>query len=210
MKDILSTRLSIRKRGESLGHHQAIETQERFSSWRSEEFAKLVWTLGAMAAEHVFYGENSTGVGGDVMSATARAGWMVGYCAMGPNPIDLDGRFASAEDEDAEREKLLQRFEDIGVQIMRRAGGGGPFEQDPIAGTLSDRDKRKAVAALLGQAYVTAYATVAANRPQTERVAEELIQRKEIHGDEVVELLDSVRLVRPEIDPLDERTWPRV
>ena len=40
MKDVLSTRLSIRKRGESLGHHQAIETQERFSSWRSEEFSQ--------------------------------------------------------------------------------------------------------------------------------------------------------------------------
>jgi cell division protease FtsH len=210
MKDVLSTRLSIRKRGESLGHHQAIETQERFSSWRSDEFAKLVWTLGAMAAEHVFYGENSTGVGGDVMSATARAGWMVGYCAMGPNPIDLDGRFATAEHEAEEREKLLRRFEDIGVQIMRRAGGGGPYEQDPIAGTLSDRDKRKAVTALLGQAYVTAYATVAANRDKVERVADTLIQRKEMHGDEVVDLLNSVHLLRPEIDLLDEKTWPRV
>jgi hypothetical protein len=210
MKDVLSTRLSIRMRGNSLGHHQAIETQERFSSWRSEEFAKLVWTLGAMAAEHNFYGENSTGVGGDVMSATVRAAWMVGSCAMGPNRIDLDGRFASAEDEEEEREKLLHRFEDIGVQIMRRAGGGGPFEQDPIAGTLGDRDKRKAVAALLGQAYVTAYATVAANRDQVERVADALIKRKELHGDEVVELLNSVSLVRPEIDLLDERTWPRV
>ena len=62
-----------------------------------------------MAAEHVFYGENSTGVGGDVKSATARAAWMVGMCAMGPNPIDLNGRFASAEDEAEEREKLLLR-----------------------------------------------------------------------------------------------------
>ena len=35
-------------------------------SWRHEEVGKLVWTLGAMAAEHVFYGENSDGVGGDV------------------------------------------------------------------------------------------------------------------------------------------------
>jgi ATP-dependent Zn protease len=210
MKDVLSTRLSIRKRGESLGHHQAIETQERFSSWRSDEFSKLVWTLGAMAAEHVFYGENSTGVGGDVMSATARAGWMVGSCAMGPNPIDLNGRFANEEDAAAEREKLLQRFEDIGVQIMRRSGGGGPFEQDPIAGALSDRDKRRAAAALLGQAYVTAYVTVASNREAVEHVAETLIQRKEMHGDEVVDLLNSVRLVRPHIDVLDERTWPRV
>ncbi len=92
MKDVLSTRLSIRKRGNSLGHHQAIEKEERFSSWRSEEFAKLIWTLGAMAAERVFYGENSTGVGGDLESATTRAAWMVGVCGMGPEPIDLGDR----------------------------------------------------------------------------------------------------------------------
>jgi ATP-dependent Zn protease len=210
MKDVLSTRLSIRKRGETLGHHQAIETQERFSSWRSDEFAKLIWTLGAMAAEHVFYGENSTGVGGDVMSATARAAWMVGYCAMGPNQIDLNGRLATLEDETTEREKLLTRFEDIGKQIMGRAGSGGPFEMNPIAGTLNDRDKRRAVAALLGQAYITAYVTVAANRERVEKIAEELIRRREMHGDEVVELLESVELVRPDIDLLEERTWPPV
>ena len=210
MKDVLSTRLSIRKRGESLGHHQAIETQERFSSWRSEEFSKLVWTLGAMAAEQVFYGENSTGVGGDVMSATARAAWMVGMCAMGPNPIDLNGRFASAEDESEEREKLLRRFEEIGVQIMNRAGTGGPFDQNPIAAVLGDRDKRKAASALLGQAYLTAYVTIAANRDKVDKIAEKLIQRKEMHGDEVVDLLESVGLVRPHIDVLDESTWPTV
>ncbi len=210
MKDVLSTRLSIRKRGESLGHHQAIQTQERFSSWRSDEFAKLIWTLGAMAAEHVFYGENSTGVGGDVLSATARAAWMVGYCAMGPNPIDLNGRFAKGEDEADQRQKLYTRLEEIGVQIMRRAGGGGPFDEDPIGGTLNDRDKRRSVCALLGQAYVVAYATVAANRDKVERIAEELIKRKEMHGDEVVELLNGANLDRPHIDLLEERTWPPV
>ena len=56
-------RLSIRMRGGSLGHHQALEKEERFSRFRSEEMARLVWTLGAMAAERVFYGENSNGVG---------------------------------------------------------------------------------------------------------------------------------------------------
>ncbi|HEY2652590.1 MAG TPA: AAA family ATPase [Solirubrobacteraceae bacterium] len=210
MKDVLSTRLSIRKRGESLGHHQAIQTQERFSSWRSDEFAKLIWTLGAMAAEHVFYGENSTGVGGDVMSATARAAWMVGYCAMGPNPIDLNGRFTSAGEESDERQKLYGRLEEIGVQIMRRAGGGGPFEEDPIGGTLNDRDKRRAVAALLGQAYVTAYVTVLANKAQVEMIAEELIKRREMHGDEVVDLLNKAALTAPKVDLLEERTWPPV
>ena len=56
--------------GRPLGHHQALEKEERFSSWRHEEMGRLTWTLGAMAAERVFYGENSTGVGGDVQSAT--------------------------------------------------------------------------------------------------------------------------------------------
>ena len=34
MKDVESTRLSIRMRGQSLGHHQALEKEERFSKWR--------------------------------------------------------------------------------------------------------------------------------------------------------------------------------
>ena len=146
MKGVLSTRLSIRMRAGSLGHHQAIEKDERFSAWRSEQMARLIWTLGAMAAEEVFYGENSTGVGGDVQSATALGALMVGTWAMGPERIDLDGRFAKREDEDDEREKLMARFEKIGLQIMNRfSGGGGPFGADPIAGVLGDPGKRTAV-----------------------------------------------------------------
>ena len=87
MKGAESTRLSIRMRGGSLGHHQALEKEERFSRFLSDEMARLVWTLGAMAAERVFYGENSNGVGGDVQSATAQAAWMVGASAMGPEPF---------------------------------------------------------------------------------------------------------------------------
>jgi ATP-dependent Zn protease len=210
MEDVLSTRLSIRKRGGSLGHHQAIEKEERFSSWRHEEMAKLIWTLGAMAAERVFYGENSTGVGGDVMSATARAAWMVGACAMGPERIDLDGRFATTEQEEAEREKIMKRFEAIGLQIMRQSGGGGPFEADPLASVMSSPPKRAAAAQILGQAYLTAHALIEHNKDQVERVAEILMERKELHGDEVVEVLDDVGLRRPEIDLLDEDAWPRI
>jgi hypothetical protein len=76
MQGAESTRLSIKMRGGSLGHHQALEKEERFSRFRSDEMARLVWALGAMAAERVFYGENSNGVGGDVQSATAQPpGW---------------------------------------------------------------------------------------------------------------------------------------
>src|SRR5205085_5409026 len=40
-----STRLSIRKRGSSLGHHQAIEKERRFAYWRSQEFGDLATGL---------------------------------------------------------------------------------------------------------------------------------------------------------------------
>jgi ATP-dependent Zn protease len=211
MKGVLSTRLSIRMRAGSLGHHQAIEKDERFSAWRSEQMARLIWTLGAMAAEEVFYGENSTGVGGDVHSATALAALMVGTWAMGPERIDLEGRFAQREEEDEEREKLMERFEAIGLQIMNRfSGGGGPFGSDPIAGVLGDATKRRSVGRLLGQAYVTAHTLIEHNRDKVERIAEVLMERKEMHGDEVVEVLDSVHLEKPDIDLLDDRTWPKL
>ena len=208
MKGTESTRLSIRKRGRSLGHHQALEKEERFTSWRHEEMGRLVWTLGAMAAERVFYGENSTGVGGDVQSATARAAWMVGSCAMAPEPVDLNGSVETAEDEDEARDRIMRRFEQIGTQIMRRSGSGGPFEQDPIAGVLSDRDKRTMAAQLLGQAYMRAHLLVQANRQAVEHIADVLAERRELHGDEVLELLDAAELRVPDVDLTKDDTWP--
>jgi len=210
MKGVESTRLSIRKRGQSLGHHQALEKEERFSSWRHEEVGRLIWSLGAMAAERVFYGENSTGVGGDVQHATTRAAWMVGSCAMGPEPVVVNGNAETDEERDEGREKILKRFEGIGLQIMRRAGSGGPFDADPISGVLSDRDKRQTAAQLLGQAYMAAHVLIQENRAGVERVAEVLIERREMHGDEVVELLDSLALKVPETDLLEDAVWPQV
>ena len=52
--------------------------------------------------------------------------------------------------------------------------------------------------------------TILANRESVERIAEELIRRKEMHGDEVVDLLNSVELLRPKVDLLEEKTWPPV
>jgi ATP-dependent Zn protease len=209
MKDVLSTRLSIRKRGNSLGHHQAIEKEERFSSWRSEEFAKLIWTLGAMAAERVFYGENSTGVGGDLESATTRAAWMVGVCGMGPEPVDLSDKVPADELEERETQ-VMDRFDRIGQRLMNRVSNGNVMMGDPIASVLGDTGKRRAAAQILGQAYVAAQALIEANREEVEAIADTLIIRRELHGDEVVALLERHRLRRPEFDLTDEEKWPKL
>ena len=205
-EDVLSTRLSIRKRGNSLGHYQSMEKDERFSHFRSRVLGGLIMTLGAMAAEHVFYGENSQGVGGDVYSATTRAALMVGAWGMGADPVHIHGSL----DPDERTEHVLKRLERIGDTIMNRANGGGIFAEDPAGAVLRDRDKRRAAAQLLGQAYVSAYALMAANREPLERIATALIERKEIYGDEVIDLLNGVGLRRPEIDLMDDATWPTV
>ncbi len=206
LKGAESTRLSIRMRGGALGHHQALEKEERFSRFRSEEFARLVWALGAMAAERVFYGENSNGVGGDVMSVTAQAAYMVGASAMGPEPFAITPRKDETEEE--ARERILKRFEKIGLAIVNRTGGGGPFSEDPIGAVLGDRDKRVIVGQLVGQAYVAAYNLIVANRDAVEHIADVLAARRELFGDELLNLLDEAKITIPDVDLSEESSWP--
>jgi len=105
---------------------------------------------------------------------------------------------------------VLKRLERIGSAIMNRAGGGSFMMEDPIGAVLRNQDKKRAAAQIIGQAYVTAYALMASNREQVERIADTLVERKEMHGDEVVDMLNSVGLKRPEIDLMDDKTWPTV
>jgi ATP-dependent Zn protease len=204
-EEVLSTRLSIRKRGGSLGHYQSMEKDERFSHFRSRVMGELIMTLGAMAAEQVFYGENSQGVSGDVFTATATAASMVGVWAMGPEPATLSGL-----DVHEDTDEVLRRLERIGTTIMNRSSGQSFFNENPLGAVLGDRDKRRSAAQILGQAYVTAYSLMASNREPLERIADTLIERRELHGDEVVDLLKNVGLKRPKIDLMDTSTWPTV
>ena len=206
LKGAESTRISIRRRGGALGHHMALEKEERFSSWRHEELGRLTWALGAMAAERVFYGENSTGVGGDVQSATARASWMVGSCAMAPEPVSANG--VRKKDEETKR-MVEERLRKIGTQIMMRAGSS-PMHGDQIASVTGDRDKRMLVTQFLGEAFVTAYHLIQHNKEQVEKVAEAIIDKREVYGNELLELLDEAKLEVPEVDLTKEEAWPRI
>jgi ATP-dependent Zn protease len=207
----LSTRLSIRRRGHSGGHHAAIEKEERFVHWRSEEFAQLIWGLGAMAAETVFFGQNSTGVGGDVRSVTIGAALMVGVAGMAPEPVDLTDRISDRKRAEELEKETMERYVRIGRRIMNTGMGGGIMGgEDPITSILRSPDKNRAVAGMLGQAFVTAYVLVQRNQTAVEKIAETLMERGEMYGNEVVDLLDHVGLIKPDLDVLDERTWPKV
>jgi SpoVK/Ycf46/Vps4 family AAA+-type ATPase len=208
--EIESSRISIKMRGGSLGHHQTFDREERFSRWQSEDAAGLIHIVGAMAAEHVFYGENSRGVGGDLGSATQWAATMVGVWGMAPGPLDLAGAKFADESEEETRERLRERFEHIGFRLMNRTRGSADFQADPIASVLRDPFKAKTAAEFLGRAFATAYAFIVYNKAGVEKIADTVLEKKEIYGDELNRLLDSVQLQKPEIDWSKEDTWPRI
>jgi cell division protease FtsH len=206
--DLESSRLSTRMRGGALGHHQTFEREERFSRWQHEEMGSLVHVLGAMAAENVFYGENSGGVGGDLQTATDTVAWMVGTAGMRPLRIELNGNVPKGKDPDEVREEILKRLERIGRTLMNRTRGSADFHADPIAAILGDPFKQAVAAQILGQAYVMAVNLVAANRDAVEAIATRLAEKRELYGDELVNLLDEQNLMQPELDYTKEETWP--
>jgi hypothetical protein len=55
---------------------------------------------------------------------------------------------------------------------------------------------------------VTAHNFVRQNRAGIEKIADEVVARREIYGDDLVELLDGAKLEPAEIDLLEEKTWP--
>ncbi len=88
---------------------------------------------------------------------------------------------------------------------MHRSAG---MNESSFGVALNDGAKRRLVTGLLGQAFVVAYMTLRVNREATARIADRLIAEEEMYGDDVTEMLDEARLRKPEIDVLDETTWP--
>jgi hypothetical protein len=129
---------------------------------------------------------------------------------MGPEAIDVAKLKMDDESEDEARERVMKRFERIGLQIMNRTTSGGPMAQDPIAGVLGDPYKRATAAQILGQAYVKAHNLMVQNKKGVEQIAETLIERKELYGNELVGLLEGAKLKEPRIDLRKESAWPTI
>ena len=68
--------------------------------------------------------------------------------------------------------------------------------------------KRKTAAQLLGQAYVVGHHLMQENREGVEAIATAILEKKEIFGDELLELLESIAIRIPELDYSDESIWP--
>jgi hypothetical protein len=96
------------------------------------------------------------------------------------------------------------------MRLMNRTRGSADFHADPIAAVLRDPFKTEIAAQFLGQAFVTAYVFVLQNKSKVEQVATAVQYKKEIFGNDLNRLLDSVGLEKPTIDWTKEETWPRM
>ena len=104
----------------------------------------------------------------------------------------------------------MKRFERIGLTLMNRTRGSADFHSDPIASVLGDPYKRQLAAQILGQAYVIAYNFIVVNKESVDGIALRLVDKREIFGDDLLELLDRQQLVKPELDYTKEETWPKM
>ncbi len=196
-KDRSHVRLSIRRRadpqmGEIGGYHKSLPQEEEWLTFRSQLAARLRAGLGSIACEHVFYGENTTGVTGDLIQATAVAAQMVGIVGMGADRMDpsLSAKAANIGDQ------LISV-----IQVTQ-----GTHEQGTYVGAvLSNPRARRTVAQLLGHAYIDDWRLMNVNKEAIDQAAEALIAQNELMGDEIAGLLDSVGLRAPtESDPYPE------
>jgi hypothetical protein len=55
---------------------------------------------------------------------------------------------------------------------------------------------------------VTAHNFIKHNREGVEKIADQVVARREIYGDDLVELLESANLEQPHVDLMEEASWP--
>jgi len=196
-KDHSHVRLSIRRRanpqiGEIGGYHKSLPMEEEWLEFRSQLAADIRASLGSLACEHVFYGENTTGVTMDLIQATGTASRMVGIVGMGPDKLDPD---------------MSRKAISIGEQLISvvQVTQGVHEQGTPSGAVLNNPMARRTVAQLLGAAYIDDWRLMYVNKEAIDLAAEALIAQGELVGDEISGLLDSVGMREPTAsDPYPE------
>jgi cell division protease FtsH len=112
---------TIEKGADYLGMVASIKPEDQFTRWKSEHEADIMVSLASLAGERMFFGEdNSSGVSGDLFSATYLTAMMESYWGMGSGVTSLPA---------------LQELEIMGGKAMRKripgSGGIGITDREP-------------------------------------------------------------------------------
>ncbi|WP_214404040.1 AAA family ATPase [Pseudonocardia lacus] len=127
---------TIEKGATALGMVASIPPEDQFTRWRSEYESDILVSLASLAGERMFFdGDSSSGVSGDLDSATAVASYMEGFWGMGSTVSSYNtarrmevgspgGGRGAPKGESAEtviRKALADRIEDHLADLLERA-----------------------------------------------------------------------------------------
>ncbi|ACU54758.1 AAA ATPase central domain protein [Acidimicrobium ferrooxidans DSM 10331] len=159
---------TIEKGSNFLGLVSYLPKEERFTRWRSEFEADIMVGLASLAGERAFFGgDNTSGVSGDLFSASRLAALMDTSWGMGDTILQLDA------------------VRDLGI------GGYGPQRRrvgpadDPRKGGIGDRVERR-----LEALYERVAQIVEEHRYDILAVAHALETQKTITGDDILAIME--------------------
>lgn len=154
--------VSIEKRSSTLGMVKSQGEEERFTQWRSEFETDIMVSLASLAGERMFFeGDNSSGVSGDLSSASTVAALMEGTYGMG-------SALTSA----------------LGTRQTSAGGSASPV-------SISLREHREAIEKKLAALYDRTATLLEEHREKVLELAAVLEDKKNISGDEVAEIMGS-------------------
>ncbi|GIH73267.1 AAA family ATPase [Sphaerimonospora thailandensis] len=160
---------TIEKGADYLGMVASIKPEDQFTRWRSEYEADIMVSLASLAGERMFFGEdNSSGVSGDLQSATMLTGLMEAHWGMGIGVASLP----------ALQELGLRE----GKAAQRQSGG---VRDDPLPDLIPERIELN-LARLLDKTADL----LRDNRREVLAVAHALEQHKTLGGDDVVAVIE--------------------
>jgi ATP-dependent Zn protease len=173
---------TIEKGSGYLGMVASIPPEEQFTRWRTEYESDILVSLASLAGERMFYGgDNSSGVSGDLDTATMLTALMESHWGMGIGVSSLPA---------------LQRLGINGGVPDKQHGGGGsggigfgaqlsPRRDDPIAGALGQRIEQN-----LMELLAKAEANLTEHRSKVLALAHGLEQHKTLTGEDVIAILE--------------------
>lgn len=150
---------SILKRRDTLGVVYHTPLEETNTNLSEDMRRDIVVSLGGMAAEEIWFGDTTGGPGADLANATYRAAVMLGFLGMGENLISY--------------------------QVL----GDNPYGGGPIQAILQDEKSRDAIRKLLTEARQDAVELLRRNEPAIRALAERLLERDEVQGEEIEEIM---------------------
>jgi cell division protease FtsH len=159
---------TIEKGGTYLGMVASIPPEDQFTRWRSEYESDIMVSLASLVGERMFFaGDNSSGVSGDLESATRVATMMEGFWGMG-STVASHG---------------VTRQQGI-------PGGGGKPGVDDKEQELLKSDLGERIEAKLRELLARTEELLAANRLEVLSVAHALETNKTVTGDDVAAVIE--------------------